>query len=166
MKVLILWSQHGAFQVYAYIINSIRMCIHHTQYTYNTALYAYIKAYVCTYVFIYGPALKAAAPTVFTVWLRTWSVNSSSLVPVLRQTNLDHVLASLDPSSYYRPFWIQVSKVIFSISRRSTQIFLCISRYLPACSITSRGITLPVNVEYGRPSKVLCSQHYGRPSNV
>ena len=138
------------------------LCIHHTyiQYKYNTALYAYIKRiylfiYLPIYLFIYlciDPHWKLLHPRCSRSGYR--AVKSLSLVPVLRQTNLDHVLALLDPSSYYRPFWIQVSKVIFFTSRRSTEIFLCISRYLPACNIPSRGITVLVTTMYGRPSKV------------
>ena len=65
----------------------------------------YVFIYVPIYLFIYllmDPQWKPLNPQCSRSGYGP--VKSSSLVLVLRQTNLEHVLASLDPSSYYRPF--------------------------------------------------------------
>ena len=60
IKVLILRSWQRRFP---------RLCVHrkYTHYVYKSIIYAYKRMY------IYTPALEAAAPTVFMVWPRAWT---------------------------------------------------------------------------------------------
>ena len=168
MFCAMLWSELCNWSVDSVVVTwrfSI-LCIHHTytQYTYNTALYAYINAHVCTYLFILFIYL----------WIRIGSRCTHSVHGLATGLWRARYLSdkSRPRSGITRSIFILSSlldsglKSDIFISRRSTQIFLCISRYLPACNIPWRGIAVSVTTEYGRPSKVWCSQHYGRPSNV
>jgi hypothetical protein len=79
--------------------------------------------YVYKYIYVYSPAVEAAAPTVFMVWLRAWrrAKNTVSHCTVENQDKSQYMLVGLQISSQMPVKVLSISNVSIVYTRPNSR---------------------------------------------